>query len=179
MGTVPAPYTWVNGEIPDFREMEERLADTIGFMMNPPMVRLRKTNSQNFANNTDVAISWNFVEYESDNMWDASVPTRITPSTPGWYFGTMGGSFAANGTNLRRISVRKNGSGTETSARILIDAHAGAPNIFRGNTFLESFNGDTDYIELMQFQNSGGTLTNQFGTLEVEADVVLRWLAPL
>lgn len=179
MGTVPVPYTWVNGEIPNFRDMEDRLADMLTFLMNPPMIRLRKTNAQTFSTSSAAAISWNFVELETENMWDATAPTRIKPSTPGWYIGTFGAAFSANATGYREFDIRKNNSGTDRSLRIKADANSSGPVVSRGNTFIESFNGTSDYIEALQWQNSGGNLTNTSSFIEEQPDLILRWFAPL
>src|SRR5215213_10722256 len=108
MVAVPTNHTWVNGEKPDFRALNTYLSDMATFLLNPPMIRLRKTTAQSYLNNTDTPIQWNFVEVETHNMWDATVPTRITPSVPGWYIGSAGISFTGNATGYRQMDIRKN-----------------------------------------------------------------------
>jgi hypothetical protein len=178
MGTVPAPYSWTDGEIPDFREMEDRVADMLTFLMSPPMIRLRKTNAQNFTSGTETAIIWNFVELETENMWTSTTPTIIKPSTPGWYVGTFGASFAANATGYREYAIRKNG-GSARTIRAKSQTYPSGQQIVRGHLFVESFNGTTDYIEATQWQNSGSTIANSVATVEEQPDIVLRWFAPL
>lgn len=180
MATIPVPYTWQHEETPNFRDMNNRVRAPLSFIMNPPMIRLRKTNTQTITNVTETAISWNFVEYESENMWDAAAPTRIKPITPGWYVGTYGVSFSGNTAGLRQMDVRKNASGTDRAMRLKGKTYSdGGVSITRGNKFLESFNGTTDYIEILAYQSSGSSLTVSFTTIEVQPDVVLRWFAPL
>ncbi len=177
---VPSPYTWENGEIPNFRDMNDRIEYTLRFLMNPPMIRLRKTNAQIWTTSVSAAISWNFVEVETENMWDATLPTRVKPITPGWYVGTFGGTFAASSVGYREFDIRKNNSGTERTMRIKVQpSTAGGPVVARGNMFMEQFNGTTDYIEAIQWQNAGGGLANTFATIEDQPDLVLRWFAPL
>jgi hypothetical protein len=177
---IPNPYTWVNGEEPDFWSMESRVAKTIDFAMNPPFLRLKKTSTQSIPNTTHTAIIWDTVELESDNMWDAAQPTRIKPSTPGWYVGTTGFSFTANTTGYREMDVKKNNSGTDRVLRIKIGAFAsGYTSVARGNVFLEQFNGTTDYIEVTIWQNTGANLVILFDSAEYQPDLVLRWVAPL
>lgn len=178
MGTVPVPYTWVHGEIPNFREQETRLADMLTFLMNPPMVRLRKTTAQTISSSTSTAVSWNSVEVETENMWDSTAPTRLKPSTPGWYLGTFGASFAANATGYREFDIQKNGSSSERAIRVKFDAFS-VNTIGRGTVFLESFNGVSDYIECLIWQNSGGSLGIDASLLETQPDVTLRWFCPL
>jgi hypothetical protein len=180
MGTVPTPHTWLDGEEPDYKDLATYLEKPVTFMMNPPMVRLRRVTTQNISNNTTTAISWDFVEVETENMWDASQPTRIKPSTPGWYIGQCGMAFAASNTGQRELNVRKNNS--TTSMRVNHKAYDFG-SIYtvgnRGNVFLEQFNGTTDYIEMTVFQNSGGTLAVLADTIERQCDMVLRWFAAL
>jgi hypothetical protein len=154
-------------------------------MVNPPMIRLRKTTNQNFTTATFAMVSWDFVEIENTNMWDATTPTRIKPSVPGWYVGTVGWSFNGNVTGLREMNIYKNGLIDPTTNPNMIRnmgqgyANASWTNVSRGNVFLEQFNGTTDYVEMQLFQNSGVTLGMQVNTQESQADFTLRWVAAL
>lgn len=177
MATVPAPYTWMDKEIPDFRDMEDRLTDMVSFLMNPPMIRLRKISQQSITTNTTTALSYDFVEVETENMWDSTQPTKITPRTPGWYMGTYGASFVANTTGYREYDVRKN-NGAGRTMRMKLDALTGA-TVGRGVSFMEQFNGTTDYIETVVWQNSGGALLTAIGSMQAYPDFLLRWFAPL
>lgn len=181
MGTVPANYTWIDDERPDFRQMEARLTSVVSFLMNPPMVRLRKTVVQSIPNAAGTALSWDFVEVETVNMWDAAQPTRITPSVPGWYLGSGGGSFDPNTTGYREFEIKKNGAATERVLRVKTDAWTSASQtaVCRGNLFLEQFNGTTDYIEVTAFQNTGGALNINVSAQEQQPEVSLRWFAAL
>lgn len=181
MGTIPTNYTWIEGEEPTYAQMESRLAGMLTFLTNPPMVRLRKTTTQNLTTSTTTPIIWNFVEVETVNMWDASQPTRITPSVPGWYFGSAGVSFHNNATGYREMNVVKNNSATDRIIRIKVDAWADGTQTVttRGHTFIEFFNGTTDYIEVTAWQNSGSTLAIEFDVTERQPDISLRWLAAL
>jgi len=182
MATIPPTvHSWINGEEPDFRQMNEYVRDVLNFIMNPPMLRLKKTNTQNFTSGTSTAIQWNFVELENYNFWDASNPTRITPSVPGWYVGSVGYGFNQNSSGVREMNVIKNGSTTERILRVNGDAYTDPLLTIcqRGQVFQEFFNGTTDYMTVEVQQNSGSTLTNLAGSNEYQPDVVLRWIAPL
>ena len=185
MSNPPSIYTWVNDENLLASNMRSRVEDVLNFLMNPPMVRLRKTTNQNFTNATFAMVSWDFVEVEVTNMWDSSQPTRIKPSVPGWYIGSCGWSCNGNTTGLREMNVYKNGAtNTATDVNMIRNmgqgyANASWTNVSRGNIFLEQFNGTTDYVEMQLFQNSGGTLGMQVNTQESQADFTLRWFALL
>jgi len=181
MSSVPPVHTWVNGERPNFRQMNDYVTDVLNFMFNPPMLRLRRTTAQSIPNNASTAISWNFVELENYNFWDAAQPTKITPSVPGWYVGSAGYSFAANAAGYREMNVIKNASGTERVLRMGGDGYFGGTLTTgqRGQVFLEQFNGTTDFMTVELFQNSGGALSTLTSGVQDFPDVVLRWLAPL
>lgn len=177
----PDIHSWTNGERPNFRDMNEYLYDVLNWMLNPPMVRLRRTVSQSIPNNTTTAISWDFIEVETVNFWDSTVPTRVTPSVPGWYVGSCGFSFGGHATGVREMNVIKNGSGTERILRVNHDAYTNASLalVSRGHVFLEQFNGTTDYMTVEISQNSGGALSSIGTSIDNQPDLVLRWLAPL
>lgn len=176
---IPVPYSWVDKEIPDFRQMEARLADMMTWLMNPPFVRLRKTVTQSIATSTHTAVSWDFVEVETVNMWDSTAPTRIKPSVAGWYVGTCGFSFTGNSTGYREMNLAKNG--TQGTLRVNADGYTlgAATNVSRGNIFLEQFNGTTDYLEMQLWQNTGAGLSVLVDIVERQPDFSLRWVAPL
>jgi hypothetical protein len=179
MGTVPAIYTWQAEEIPDFRQMEARIASVLDFLLNPPVIRLRKTATQSIPNSSSTPISWDLVEMESVNMWDLNNPTKITPSIPGWYIGTFGLSYVVNGTGYREFDIRKNNSATDRCIRVKFDPFASGSTVGRGTIFVEQFNGTTDYVEAMAWQNSGAALAISVPNAENWPDFNLRWFATL
>lgn len=181
MANPPSNYTWLADEIPSSANMNARLYDVATFLMNPPMVRLRKTTTQNILNSTVTPVSWDLVEIEQTNMWSSTLPTRLQPSVPGWYFGNAGISFFNNATGYREMDVRKNNSGTDRVLRTKCDAWTDSVQTVttRGHTFLEQFNGTTDYIEVTAWQNSGVTLSLYVDVMERQPDVSLRWIAAL
>lgn len=186
MTSPPSTYTWVNGEDLLAQDMETQLEDQLEFLMNPPMIRLRKTVNQNFTNGVFALVSWDFVEIEVTDMWDSVVaPTRIQPSVSGWYVGSCGWSFNGNAAGLREMNIYKNGAiNVSTDFNMIRSMSEGYPNpawtnVSRGNVFLEQFNGTSDFVEMQLFQNSGSTLGMQTGSQEAQADFTLKWLARL
>lgn len=179
MVAVPTPYSWVNKEIPSYADMEDRTTEVMDFIMNPPMVRLRKTSAQSISTSTHTAISWNFVEVETVEMWNSTTPTRIKPSVPGWYVGTCGFSLDSNATGYREMNISKNG--TMGELRVHQNAYTdGALTVTsRGNVFLTNMNGTTDYLEMQVWQNSGITLPIIVTAVENQPDFALRWVSAL
>lgn len=181
MGTVPSNYTWLNGEIPNFKDMNTRLSDVANFLLNPPMVRLRRMATYNIATGLTAPIPWDFVEVETVDFWNAADPTKIKPSVPGWYVGSAGVSWDSNSTGYRETDVRKNNSATERILRSKTDAWDDSSQTVtsRGHVFLTSFNGTTDYIEITAWQNTGSALAISVFSQEQMPDVSLRWIANL
>lgn len=185
MPNPPSVYTWQNEEDLYASSMRSRVEDVLDFLMNPPMIRLRKTTAQSIANNAFVAVQWDFVEIENTNMWDATQPTRIKPSVPGWYVASCGWSFLGNATGHREMNIWKNGSTDHgNSANMIRNLGEGYPNaswttVSRGNVFIEPFNGTTDYVEMYVYQLSGGSLGLQVGSQDAQPDFTLKWMAML
>lgn len=185
MANPPASYTWSNGEEFLATDLQNTVEATLRTLMQPPMIRLRKTSNQNFTSGAFAMVSWNFVEFEVTPMWDAADPTKIKPSVSGWYVGSCGWSFNANTAGLREMNVYKNGAtNANTDYNMIRNMGQGYANgswtaVSRGNVFIEQFNGTTDYVEMQLFQNSGSTLGMQTNTQESQADFTLRWIARL
>lgn len=179
MATPPDVYTWVNGEDLLASDMQTRVEEVLRFAYNPPMVRLRRTAAGTIPNNASTPVQWDTVEIEVTNMWDASDPSKITPSVPGWYVGSCGWSFQGNTTGARMMTVHKNGNTGDAVIRAMNTAYANAAwnQVARGNVFLEYFNGTTDYIQMYLFQNSGSTLSLQVSAQGDQPDMTLRWIA--
>lgn len=178
---IPTNYTWVHKDIPTSRQLNTRLSDVANFLLNPPMIRLRKLVAQSVPTATDTPVSWDTVEVENYDMWTSTLPTRITPSVPGWYVGSAGITYAPGTTGIRRFDIRKNNAATAKVIRITWDAPSDISfsSSSRGNTFLESFNGTTDYIEVVASQNNGTALNLLVDVIERQPECSLRWVAAL
>jgi hypothetical protein len=110
---------------------------------------------QALANATDVAIALNQESFDTDSMHDNTTNnTRITFTTAGTYVITSNLAYRANGNGYRKIAIRLNGSTILNQLRF--DADNGTDNLKMGST-IYTFDAD-DYIELIGYQNSGGSL---------------------
>lgn len=178
--TIPQPWTWANGDTPDFREMNQRTSDMVNFLLNPPFIRLRKVTVQTITTSTTTNVSWDYLEVESDEMWSSADPTKIKPTTPGWYVGNAGYSFNSNTTGYREMNVIKNGDSSNPIIRVKNDAYsAGGAVVSRGNLFMINFNGSTDYIQMTVWHNVGSNQDMLAAAIEHQCDFSLLWLAPL
>jgi hypothetical protein len=95
--------------------------------------------------------------------------SRITPNKAGWIRFSATVPWAVNATNRRGVAIDVNGTNRRYGNMILATATA-SQNVYAVGTWTLSFNGSTDYAELVAYQNSGGALDT--------ADVLsLRWEA--
>jgi len=123
-----------------------------------PTARCRVTdaNGQSIANESDVAIIFDTERFDTDTMHDNSTNnTRITFTTAGTYI--VGGhiQFPTSASGARALIVRKNGS-----TQIGLDQKDGSSSdsIRLSVNTIDTF-AATDYVELVVYQDSGGSLT--------------------
>ena len=114
--------------------------------------------------------SYPYSEVSDRNAWrDPSVnPTRITPDIQGFYKITVSMTWGGNGSDQRILQIRKNGSIAATSRESspISSALAGVTV-----SYTVVMNGSTDYFDILEFQNSGSTLTGI-------ANVVVEYMGP-
>jgi len=122
-------------------------------------VACRLGSNFSLANSTDTIVNWDTEEFDTDGFHSTVTNTsRLTVPVgkAGKYVFGCNATFDANGTGLRNIAVRLNGStiiATNTAWNTSASGNAGA-TIIRAYVFAEN-----DYIELRAFQSSGGTLS--------------------
>jgi hypothetical protein len=150
----------------------------LNFILNPPFAKVRRVTALSVAHAVQTAVPWDTEDFDGDNMFSAAAQTRLTPKTPGWYLGTYGGGFLANGVGTRDYYPVKNGDITTVKSRAMQHhAGAGATVNLHGIPFIEYFNGTTDYAELYVWQGSGGSLGLGSGARERECTLSLMWFA--
>lgn len=190
MVAVPTVRTWKDApdpeSIPTYKEFGESLFDVVNFLLNPPMVHLiQRSPAQNLPNITWTPILFDSEFMDTEGMHNATVQgTRVTPKTPGWYRGWIGTSWnahASGGLGKRHMMPRKNGDFALGNPQRRDIRPQGVENlVVKGERFFMSFNGTTDYVELMSWQNSGATLTTAVsGSDEPRSELFLRWWRPL
>lgn len=121
-----------------------------------PMVKAYSTAATSIPNTTLTVIPLEVEEYDTDGMHDtAANNSRITIKHAGTYLFVASISWASNATGLREILFRKNGVATYFGESIL-GAVSGSFTSATVSTTLVLNAGD--YIELIGYQNSGGSL---------------------
>ena len=102
----------------------------------------------------DLTISWTVEEFDTDNMFDAGTPTRLTIQTAGTYIVVASAGFVANATGDRAASIFKNG------AEQIQQVEGRAPAVFfwAGSMAAVDQMAAGDFVDLRVAQNSGAGL---------------------
>lgn len=122
-------------------------------------VGLNKTSDQSISNDTSTAITYTGEDFDTDGFHSTvSNTSRITiPAGKGGYYYIYAYlSFQDNTTGSRAIHINKNGSRIATFTRVQTVTESGS-NTTIGGTMVFNL-AATDYIEVLGFQKSGGSL---------------------
>lgn len=142
-----------------------------------PLCILRKATITTVANN-GAALLWDTEDVDTDGWHSTSSNTsRITPTKAGWVelSGCIGWAVGANTTTRRGIAVDFNG-GSRRYGTMAVPSATASQNVYVTSSWILSFNGTTDYAELIAYQNSGGNLD----TVDVLATTFrAKWLRDL
>lgn len=132
----------------------DQVRDNLEFLIDPPACSVYHNTTQSVSNDTITAMSANSENYDNNSMHSTSSNTsRVTIQTAGRYQFTGTLKFAANATGNRYLQFRKNGS---TIYSGLGGINSGAEIQLSATRSLVLSVGD--YIEVMGYQNSGGSL---------------------
>jgi hypothetical protein len=155
----------------------------LNFLFHPPRAHVEQTIAQSMVSGSWVAINFDLVNNDEEEMWSSSTPARLRPKTPGVYKGFYGASWDSNASlaGTRRAAIWKNGSVLAMSGRGDKKNHAQTSyhKVIRGLPFFVELNGTTDYIELRQFQDSGGTRNTRVSNTDARPELMIRWWRPL
>jgi hypothetical protein len=192
--TWTAPRTWATGVLAaaalntdvrdDLNFLYEMLhgtnADKIPFAAHDnnawtaPQCHVRLATTWVMVNNVATAINFSAADiWDTDTIHDTLTNnTRLTPHTKGLYLCYASLAYPGNATGERYVSIRFNG-GT-TLGLTELPAGAATPIVLPGLAITQ-FNGSTDYVEMLYFQNSGGSLTNP-GVGNYSTEFGMVWL---
>ncbi len=99
---VPTPRTWTAAEATD-NIMMNNLYDSQVFLLGAPSASVFRAATTSCASNSRVQLSMTDKYYDNDNMWDPTVPTRLTINTAGRYDIGMNVAWGLNSTNGPRM----------------------------------------------------------------------------
>jgi hypothetical protein len=173
---VPVVRTWVAGEVVLASYFNTYLNGPIGFLLAPPILKIRQTAAQSIPNNAATALNFDTEDADSSNMHSTVTNTsRATAVYPGWVWASGNYSAATNATGVRTLAwsingTPQNGLGSDfTGVTAATTARLGAVG---GLWFLNV----GDYLELLAFQNSGGALNTAVAGQE-QSSMSLHWVS--
>ncbi|MCS6801741.1 MAG: hypothetical protein RMM58_01235 [Chloroflexota bacterium] len=123
-----------------------------------PMCRVRRTTSQPIPSGTQTALAFDVARYDTDGMWSAEAPTRLTIQTAGRYHVGFAASFdePTGAGSVRGASLWVNGA-------LVIATVVVAPRPGGTQTQIPVVSGDYlfsagEYLEGRVVQDSGGSV---------------------
>lgn len=156
MATVPAPKTWIAGEIVTAAYLNG-VRDALLFLLARPYVSVRQSVAQSLASNTWAGITFTTEETDNDGMHSTGSNTsRLTAVTPGWYQVSGQVAFAANAAGSRNARLAVNGTAVDATGTTTLpgNGNIGVATIAARAVFLNA----GDYVEIQGMQSSGGAL---------------------
>lgn len=121
----------------------------------PAAARVYRSSDQVIANNASTQVIFDSVRFDTEGMWSASAPTRLTCRLAGVYLVCATLRWAVNPSGIRAVSLLLNGS--------LVICGTTTHTTNSGNTFTMSaatlYALDLgDFLEVQVYQSSGGNL---------------------
>jgi hypothetical protein len=132
----------------------------------PAYCKAHLTTGQSISNNTETAINFTAEEYDTDTMHNnVTNNTRITFTTAGTYLVGFTANWAVSNTTGRRsAALRKNGT-TYMNGLACEISNANAANQLRLHNSGIYVASAADYMELIAFQTSGGSINMDEGDI--------------
>jgi hypothetical protein len=125
---------------------------------NTPAFLANLSGDQSISDGTVTTLQFNTESFDTDSMFDTST-YRFTPTTAGKYWVYAKGRVdSASDFDVVAISIRKNG----TKYSEFRNTNRYYDTVFSG--VIITFNGSSDYVDVVMEQGSGGSLNVKGGT---------------
>lgn len=132
--------------------------DPVAFALvtNPPLCEVTASSTANVPSGSFTLVAFDGEVEKTANMTHSNVTnnSRVTVGLAGRYLIHASAGWASNGTGMRGLLIRKNGSLS------LFQSYQGPPGT-QGSVILASWEvrlSANDYVELLRYQTSGGNL---------------------
>jgi hypothetical protein len=177
VATIPGTFVFSAGSILTAAQLNTYLTAAVTFLINVPAVELRQTSAQSFANgSTTTAMTWDTEDFDNDGMHNGTNPTRVTAQTAGRFLTGGGIAWTGSTTGRRGSWYRLNGSSVKPSGECMLQAGSASVVALPVRT-ISTFLNVGDYLELMGYQEAGGSLsTNVAIDVGEQPSFTLRWV---
>lgn len=173
MTAVPVIRTWVAGEVVVASYFNTNINGPLSFLLAPPILEIRQSSNQNLLDATTTALTFTTEDVDSSGMHSTvSATTKCTAVYPGWYLSSGRYSPAANGTGDRFSWWMVNAADNNGSLGFKA-GDATAVSVCPAAT-KKIFLNTGDYLELVGFQSSTGTLGTGVTTRE-QSTISMQW----
>jgi hypothetical protein len=161
--TIPSIASHITSDLITAADYNNGPAASNTFLTTVPIFMGYSSAGQTLTNNVAAAIALDAELVDSDNGHSlVTNNSRYTAQVTGWYAVSGVVSFAANATNVRLSCIRTNGSVFPGAVAEWPAASAGVTCVPTNVTLVPL--AVNDYVELVGFQNSGGSLALASGT---------------
>jgi hypothetical protein len=116
-----------------------------------------------FGSGAVASLAWSAASYDTNSYWDISDPNDINITVPGIYTATAYMLWPVSAAGFRYMSIAKNGTGIAATRETIVSGDFKEMNVAMPDTAMAA----GDVIQVLAFQNSGGTLTIADATLSV------------
>lgn len=154
-----SPATVVTGTTINSATFGNAVKTALDYLANKPTVRVSQSVGQSIPNATVTSVTWDVESHKNVAGMHSNVTnnSRLIAPDAGVYLVTANVRFGASATGVRVLVLRKNG--TTDLAQVLASAGDDADtHALHISDQVKLAAGD--YIEIRQFQSSGGALVN-------------------
>lgn len=157
----------------------------LNFLVNPPRAKVYQTAAGTAcADNTSTALVFDAVEYDTDSMWSAGTPTRLTAKTAGLYHCELWVRFPTAVYTTMILTPRINGASLGGYAAwnlSITGATVTAQTALSARFTMDEEFAIGDYLESYPTQRSGATRTSDIGggASPNITGMSMRWVAKL
>lgn len=152
----------------------QAILDQIEFLTSPPIAQMRQQVGQSISNATFTALTFDTEVFDNFGGHDTATNTsRYTCQVAGYY--QLSGKIAWTGNATGRRASQWFQNGTVISGSQVAHAATSASDVEHNLITMDVLLAVDDYVELMGFQDSGGSLSTIVSSAALYSVFNVRW----
>lgn len=133
----------------------ENIDDIAALQALPDFAVVDEGADQTIPDDTETAVSFGHVIYDSNVLYDVNEPTHLAAARTGTYWVHGAGEFAASATGYRQLAIRKEGTDIQVMNRVAsLGASLTTPVLVGSHVYLAQ----DEYVELVARHTAGAGL---------------------